>query len=513
MPSYVKDTGDFLHIISKLDNLPLDTILVTLDVTSLYTNVPLEQAKIAVAKVLSENRPGTQQPSNQSLLRLLHLVFTKNIFTFSDGQKLTFYRQTNGVSMGSKCAPSVACTFMGEFERKHVYTYEKQPRLWLRFIDDVFCLWTHGLTELNKFTEYLNSRETRVKFTEHHSTTHIEFLDLTVRLVGTRLETELYVKPTSSLSYLRRDSCHPKHVFSSLAYGEFIRVRRNCSNLETFDTHSETILNAFLKRGYERELLDKARAEARSKSRSDLLSTYETTTVPTGSNIQEPRSDTSTTWRDHHCVLTYHPANRAIKHVITQNWDLLGTSEATRELYESKIVFGYRRNPRLRDLLVRSSIPLTENNYGHTGKRSHECTAENCIYCSSLDTTGRIISHSVKKSFMSKKNVTCKSHNVVYCLQCQTCGKQYVGQTKRTIHERLREHFRNVRNGTLDDPIGRHFNSDAHNGEITQIKVYILAFITPPSNSSDALRMRLRVENSWIYRLRTSLPLGLNAMD
>ena len=47
MPSYVKDTGDFLHIISKLDNLPPDTILVTLDVTSLYTNVPLEQAKIA----------------------------------------------------------------------------------------------------------------------------------------------------------------------------------------------------------------------------------------------------------------------------------------------------------------------------------------------------------------------------------------------------------------------------------------------------------------------------------
>ena len=268
MPSYVKDTGDFLHIISKLDNLPLATILVTLDVTSLYTNVHLEQAKIAVAKVLSENKPGTQQTSNQSLLRHLHLVSTKNILTFSDGQKLTFYRQTNGVNMGSKCAPSVACTYMGEFERKHVYTYEK-PQLWLLFIYDVFCLWTHGLTELNKFSEYLNSREIRVKFTEHHSTTHIEFLDLTVRLFGTRLETKLYVKPTSSLTYLRRDSCHPKHVFSSLASGEFIRVRRNCSNLETFDIHLKTNLNAFLQRGYERELLNKARAEERKDRNHD----------------------------------------------------------------------------------------------------------------------------------------------------------------------------------------------------------------------------------------------------
>ena len=212
-------------------------------------------------------------------------------------------------------------------------------------------------------------------------------------------------------------------------------------------------------------------------------------------------------------MLTLALSHSYCSHIITQNWDLLGTSEATRELYESKIVFGYRRNPRLRDLLVRSSIPLTENNYGHTGKRCHECMVENCIYCFSLDTTRRIISHSVKKSFMSKKNVTCKSHNVVYCLECQTCGKQYVIQTKRTSHERLREHFRNVRNGKLDDPIGRHFNFDAHNGEITQIKVYILAFITLPSYSSDALRMRLRVENLWINRLRTSLPLGLNAMD
>ena len=164
----------------------------------------------------------------------------------------------------------------------------------------------------------------------------------------------------------------------------------------------------------------------------------------------------STTWQNHHWVLTYHPANHALKHIITEIWDRLVTSEATRKRIESKVVLGYRRNPRLRDLLIKSSIPLRQNDYRHTGERSHEYSVENCTYCLIQDTMGRIRPHSTKKSFSSKKNVTCKSHTVVYCFQCQTCGRQYAGQTKRTRHERLREHFRNVRNASADDPIGRH---------------------------------------------------------
>ena len=85
--------------------------------------------------------------------------------------------------------------------------------------------------------------------------------------------------------------------------------------------------------------------------------------------------------------------------------------------------------------------------------------------------------------------------------------------TKRTFHERLREHFRNIRINNQKDPIGRHWNSMNHQGNTEDVKSYILAFITPPNNTQDALQMRLRVENQWVYRLRTNLPHGLNSMD
>ena len=503
MPSFVKDTGHFLYILSKLGPIPPETILVTLDVTSLYTNVPLLQAKQAVGRVLARTRPGATEPSNQSLIKLLDFVFTRNVFTFSDGNKLHYFVQTNGVSMGSKCAPSVACTYMGEFERQHVYTYHLQPLLWLRYVDDVFCLWNHGDTALLAFVDFLNSRENRINFTCLSSTDSLEFLDTTVHINDGVLNTELFIKPTNSLSYLERTSFHPNHTFTSLPYGEFVRARRNCSTAEAYEIFSQKIKSAFLTRGYDASLLETARLRASSLSRDLLFDAYkadQTSTPP-------PREDAP-----FHFINTFHPESYRLRKIIEQNWTILETSDTTSGLHKNKITFGHRRNKRLRDLLVHSQIPLAPL-IGKQGKSSPHCDRQQCLYCGCLNKTGTIISHTLQRSFNTKTQVCCQSSNLVYCLQCNICGKQYVGETKRTFHERIREHFRNIRKGLPKEPLGRHFNDADHRNDPSQITAYILAFITAPPNSKDALKMRLKFEFSWMHRLRTSLPMGLNSMD
>jgi len=40
LPSFVKDTNDFLNKLLTIGNLPANSLLVTLDVSSLYTNIP-----------------------------------------------------------------------------------------------------------------------------------------------------------------------------------------------------------------------------------------------------------------------------------------------------------------------------------------------------------------------------------------------------------------------------------------------------------------------------------------
>ena len=49
LPSYVKDTTDFLLKLQSVNNLP-DNTLVTLDVMSLYTNVPHSEGTEACRK-------------------------------------------------------------------------------------------------------------------------------------------------------------------------------------------------------------------------------------------------------------------------------------------------------------------------------------------------------------------------------------------------------------------------------------------------------------------------------
>lgn len=190
----------------------------------------------------------------------------------------------------------------------------------------------------------------------------------------------------------------------------------------------------------------------------------------------------------------------------------MGTSDNTNLLYHSKLICGTRRNPRLRDMLVTSSIPLRPT-HGYAGKSTNSCHTNQCMYCESLDTSGHITSHSLGQEFPAKKKVCCRSHNVVYCLTCLTCGIQYVGQTKRTLHERLVEHFRGIWKGNVREPLGRHFSLPDHHHDATNVKSHVLAFITKPSNTAAALTMRLKFERDWIFRLRTSLPHGLNAMD
>ena len=170
IPSFIMDTGHFLQILRKMgNNLPPDTLLCTLDVSSLYTNIPNEEGGRAVAFWLSQYRPPSKipigEPSNSSILSLLKMVLEFNNFQFNNNHFL----QVGGTAMGTRVAPTLANMFMGDFERKHVYTYRLQPLIWVRFIDDIFLFWTHGRMELDLFIQHLIRAHQNITFTSEIS--------------------------------------------------------------------------------------------------------------------------------------------------------------------------------------------------------------------------------------------------------------------------------------------------------------------------------------------------------
>ena len=55
-----------------------------------------------------------------------------------------------------------------------------KPGIWLRYIDNIFFVLTHGEDKLDEFLERLNSFRPNLNFTLEHSEQEISFLDVTV---------------------------------------------------------------------------------------------------------------------------------------------------------------------------------------------------------------------------------------------------------------------------------------------------------------------------------------------
>ena len=111
-------------------------------------------------------------------------------------------RQKLGTAIRTKFAPAFANLFMADLEKKSLDGCVDKPLVWLRYIDDVFFIWTHGQRELDSFLEYINRFHETIKFTSESSREGVSFLDVMVVRKGRALETDLYCKPTDTHQYL-----------------------------------------------------------------------------------------------------------------------------------------------------------------------------------------------------------------------------------------------------------------------------------------------------------------------
>ena len=176
LPSYLQDTTDFLKKQEALGPIPSDALLVSMDVTSLYTNIPHSDGIKACEEAWDER--DMKDPPTQTLVKLLTLVLKCNNFEFN-GQH---YLQVQGTAMGTKMAPAYANMFMGRLEKQLLMSDTMRPFSWLRFIDDIDMKWLHGRDNLDTFLQEANSFHSTIRFTAEVSNDKHLFLDTQSRL-------------------------------------------------------------------------------------------------------------------------------------------------------------------------------------------------------------------------------------------------------------------------------------------------------------------------------------------
>ena len=173
--SYLKDTTHFINFLEKT-KVPEDIILVSMDVTSLYINIPQEEGIHIVCKAYDAFYK-TEPPIPTHLLqRVLRLILTENSFQFNGRD----YLQIHGTAMGTKMAVAFANIFMAKVETEIISQSTLKPLVWKRFIDDIFTLWNTTREGILQFIEQANKHHPTIKFTAEISDRETNFLDTIV---------------------------------------------------------------------------------------------------------------------------------------------------------------------------------------------------------------------------------------------------------------------------------------------------------------------------------------------
>ena len=136
--------------------------MASLDVESLFTNIPLEETIKICCDSLYKNQELLCNISKNQFQKLLRGALSNNYFLF-DG---SIYQQIDGIAMGSPLGPSLANAFLAHYEQVWLddCPEEFKSAYYKRYVDDILVLF-RSPHHLEKFNEYLNTKHANINFT------------------------------------------------------------------------------------------------------------------------------------------------------------------------------------------------------------------------------------------------------------------------------------------------------------------------------------------------------------
>ena len=149
----VTNSTHFASIISS-EKIQDNEIMVSFDVESLFTNVPIEGAVQAARRKL-ESDPGLADRTTLTpaeIADLLNFLLRSTYFLYNG----SIYEQQEGAAMGSPVSAVIANLYMEAFEEQAIEFAPYKPKIWRRYVDDTFTILDRG--SVDSFLHHLNSQ-------------------------------------------------------------------------------------------------------------------------------------------------------------------------------------------------------------------------------------------------------------------------------------------------------------------------------------------------------------------
>ena len=131
----MKNSFDFAEEVVNYDH---NLYMASLDVESLFTNIPLEETIKNCVNDLFSNNFYSGKLSRKDLYELLKLATTESSFIFDN----KLYKQIDGVAMGSPLGPTLANAFIYHYEKiwLNECPFQFKPVVYKRYVDDIFVV-------------------------------------------------------------------------------------------------------------------------------------------------------------------------------------------------------------------------------------------------------------------------------------------------------------------------------------------------------------------------------------
>lgn len=265
-PWILPGTKEFINMLeyNSYDNI-VDPILMSADVVSLYTNIPLQPALRKFKAFPTQwknwnNKNGNTLPyfpydqtTWSDILILLEWVLNNNFFTAD----FIVYLQTTGVAMGTNCAPTFANLYLGILEFTLLIKGKKLPPGYVRYIDDTAMIINNF--EVSLWQNTINSLSPHIKWT-YEIGYDIPFLDLHLFLGPKfkrfkKLDFKPYSKPGNRHLYTSPTQNYPSNYKYSWITGENIRLLRNSSTERLFNQAIISYKKRLRKRNYDKKVI------------------------------------------------------------------------------------------------------------------------------------------------------------------------------------------------------------------------------------------------------------------
>lgn len=257
-PTY--NVKNSMELKERIHDIKLDKndIIVSFDVVSLFTNIPIYLAIKNILDKWDVLEKHTSIPRRKFLQILQFCLNDNNYFTYAD----KCYHQTYGMPMGNPLSPTIADIVLDALLDTAIDKLNSDNvkiKYIAKYVDDIFAIIDKNDSEIILTT--LNSYHNRVQFTvEMENNGEIPYLDMTIIRDDERLITNWYTKATSSGRMINYHSTQPQQMKLNTALNLIKKVNhisddkykkeniRKVKEILTKNNYPENIINSLINR-------------------------------------------------------------------------------------------------------------------------------------------------------------------------------------------------------------------------------------------------------------------------